>query len=51
MKPTVSDSSTRGRVAGTSGRTVVSSVANSLSATRTSLPVSARISVDLPALV
>ena len=29
MKPTVSDRSTRGRVAGTSGRTVVSSVANS----------------------
>jgi hypothetical protein len=51
MKPTVSDTRIRGRVSGTSVRTVVSSVANSLSATYTSLPVSARINVDLPALV
>jgi hypothetical protein len=36
---------------GVSARTVVSSVAKSLLATSTSLPVSARISVDLPALV
>ncbi len=51
MKPTVSDTSTRGRDSGWSARTVVSSVANSLSATSTSLPVSARISDDLPAFV
>ncbi len=50
-KPTVSDTSTRGRDSGCSARTVVSSVANSRSATSTSLPVSARISDDLPALV
>jgi hypothetical protein len=51
MKPTVSLTSTRGTLSGCSARTVVSSVANSLSATSTWLPVSARISVDLPALV
>ena len=51
MKPTVSDTSTRGRVSGCRMRTVVSSVANSLSSTSTWLPVSARISEDLPALV
>ena len=49
--PTVSDTSTRGCDSGCSARTVVSRVANSRSATSTSLPVSARISDDLPALV
>ena len=51
MKPTVSLTSTRGTLSGWSARTVVSSVAKSLLATSTSLPVSARIRVDLPALV
>ncbi len=51
MKPTVSLTSTRGTDSGCSARTVVSSVAKSLSATSTSLPVSARTSVDLPAFV
>ena len=51
MKPTVSLTSTRGTLSGCSARTVVSSVAKSLFATSTSLPVSARIRVDLPALV
>ena len=51
IKPTVSLTSTRGTVSGWSARTVVSRVANSLLATSTSLPVSARIKVDLPALV
>src|SRR6185369_8431306 len=51
MKPTVSLTSTRGTLSGCSARTVVSSVAKSLFATSTSLPVSARMSVDLPALV
>ena len=51
MNPTVSETSTRGFVSGCSARTVVSSVAKSLSATSTSLPVSARISDDLPAFV
>ncbi len=37
MKPTVSLTSTRGTLSGCSARTVVSSVANSLSATSTSL--------------
>jgi len=39
MKPTVSLTSTRGTPSGTSARTVVSSVAKSLLATSTSLPV------------
>ena len=51
MKPTVSETRMRGRLSGQSARTVVSSVANSLSATSTCEPVSARISDDLPALV
>ena len=51
MKPTVSETRMRGRAGGSSARTVVSRVANSLSAISTSLPVSARIKVDLPALV
>ncbi len=51
INPTVSDMSTLGRVSGYRGRIVVSSVANSLSATSTSMPVIARISEDLPALV
>ena len=51
MKPTVSDTSTRGRDSGCSVRTVVSKVANNLSSTSTWLPVNARISDDLPALV
>ena len=51
MKPTVSDTRMRGFVSTSSARTVVSSVAKSLSSTSTSLPVRARISDDLPALV
>ena len=51
MKPTVSDTKMRGRVSGHSARTVVSRVANSLSATSTWEPVRARIRDDLPALV
>ena len=51
MKPTVSLTSTRGTLSGCRARTVVSSVAKSLSATSASLPVSARIRVDLPAFV
>jgi hypothetical protein len=51
MKPTVSETKMRGRLSGHSGRTVVSRVANSLSATNTSEPVSARISDDLPRVV
>jgi hypothetical protein len=51
MKPTVSETSTFAAALGESDRTVVSSVAKSLSATYTSLPVSARISELLPALV
>ncbi len=43
MKPTVSDTRMRGLVSGWRARTVVSSVAKSLSATSTSLAVSARI--------
>ncbi len=39
-----------GELGGCMGRTVVSSVAKSLSATRTSLPVIARIRDDLPHL-
>ena len=51
LVPTVSETSTRGFVSGGSARTVVSSVANSLSATRTLLSVSARISDDFSAFV
>src|SRR5262249_39010568 len=51
MKPTVSLTSTRGTASGWRARTVVSSVAKSLSATSASLCVSARIRVDLPAFV
>jgi len=51
MKPTVSLTSTRGTLSGCSARTVVSSVAKSLSATSASFPVSPRIRVDLPAFV
>ena len=51
MKPTVSETSTRGFASGFSARTVVSSVAKSWSATMTSLPVSARMSDDFPAFV
>ena len=51
MKPTVSETRMRGRLSGHSAWTVVSRVANSLSATSTGEPVSARISDDLPALV
>ena len=51
MKPTVSDTRMRGRVSGCNARTVVSSVAKSLSSTSTWLPVRARMSDDLPALV
>jgi hypothetical protein len=43
--------STRGFVSGFSARAVVSSVAKSLSAISTSLPVSARMSDDFPAFV
>ena len=50
MNPTVSDRSTFGRVSGYKGRIVVSSVANSLSATSTSLPVIARMSEDFPGI-
>ena len=42
---------TRGLVSGWRARTVVSSVAKSLSSTSTALPVRARISDDLPAFV
>jgi hypothetical protein len=48
MKPTVSETRMRGFVSGWSARTVVSSVAKSLSSTSTWLPVSARMSDDLP---
>ena len=41
----------RGFVSGWSARTVVSSVAKSLSSTSTWLPVRARMSDDLPAFV
>ena len=51
MNPTVSAMRIGGEVGGTSVRTVVSSVAKSLSSTSTSLPVSARMSEDFPALV
>ena len=51
MNPTVSETRIRGAVAGDSARTVVPSVTNSSSFTATSLPVSARSSEDLPALV
>src|SRR6266581_4878247 len=51
MKPTVSLTRMRGRLSGWRARTVVSSVAKSLSSTSTSLPVRARIRVDLPAFV
>ena len=50
MNPTVSETSTRGTLSGCRARTVVSSVANSLSATNTSLPVSARRAGDIAQL-
>ncbi len=51
MNPTVSETRMRGAVVGASARTVVPRVTNSSSCTSTSLPVSARSSDDLPALV
>ena len=51
MNPTVSLTRIRGFGSGCSARTVVSSVANSLFSTYTSLPVSPRMSDDLPAFV
>ena len=51
MNPTVSAMRIGGEVGGTSVRTVVSSVAKSLSSARVAAPVSVLRRVDLPALV
>jgi hypothetical protein len=51
MKPTVSHKSTRGGASPNSARTVGPKVANNRSATSTPVPVRARMSDDLPALV
>src|SRR4051812_28550729 len=51
INPTVSLTNILGTLSGCKVRTLVSSVANNLLATNTSLPVNARIKVDLPAFV
>ena len=51
INPTVSEIKIFGRDSGNKGRIVVSKVAKSLSAIKTSLPVNARIKEDFPALV